>query len=66
MTYIVNPKNKKEEKILQAILDGLCIGYYTEEKEEAALLKAMEAGRKTKLLSVSEKKAFLNKLKIAK
>ena len=48
MTYIVNPKNKKEEK------------------EDAAILKAMEKGRKTKLLTSAEKTAFLGKLKSAK
>ena len=51
MTYIVNPKNKKEEKVLETILKGLSIGFYTEEKEDAAILKAMEKGRKTKLLT---------------
>jgi hypothetical protein len=66
MTYIVNPRNKKEEKVLQAILNSLSIGYYTEEKEEEALLKAMEKGRKTKLHSATEKKSFLHKLKTAK
>ncbi|MEI9944569.1 MAG: hypothetical protein WDN26_10165 [Chitinophagaceae bacterium] len=66
MTYIVNPRNKKEEKVLETILKGLSIGFYTEEKEDEAILKAMEKGRKTKLLKPSEKTAFLNKLKSAK
>ena len=66
MTYIVNPRNKKEEKVLETILKGLSIGFYTEEKEDAAILKAMEKGRKTKLLNPSEKAAFLRKLKLAK
>ena len=66
MTYIVNPKNKKEEKVLETILKGLSIGFYTEEKEDAAILKAMGKGRKTKLLNPSEKAAFLRKLKSAK
>ena len=66
MTYIVNPRNKKEEKVLEAILKSLSIGFYTEEKEEAALLKAMGTGRKTRLLNSSEKTAFLGKLKSAK
>ncbi len=48
MTYIVTPKNKKEEK------------------KDAAIVKAMEKGRKTKLLTPSEKTAFLRKLKSAK
>ena len=66
MTYIVNPKNKKEEKVLETILKGLSISFYTEEKEDAAIVKAMEKGRKTKLLTPAEKAAFLHKLKSAK
>jgi hypothetical protein len=66
MTYIVNPKNKKEEKVLETILKGLSIGFYTEEKEDAAILKAMEKGRKTRLLSPSEKTVFIRKLKSSK
>ncbi len=66
MTYIVNPKNKKEEKVLETILKGLSIGFYTEEKEDAAIVKAMEKGRKTKLLTPAEKATFLGKLKSAK
>ena len=62
MTYIVNPRNKKEEKVLETILNGLSIGFYTEEKEDAAILKAMEKGRKSKLLNPAEKAAFLRKL----
>ena len=65
MTYIVNPKNKKEEKVLATILEGLSIGFYTEE-EDAAISKAMEKGRKTRLLKPSEKTAFIQKLKLAK
>jgi hypothetical protein len=66
MTYIVNPKNKKEEKVLETILKSLSIGFYTEEKENAAIIKAMEKGRKTRLLKREEKTAFLRKLKSAK
>lgn len=66
MTYIVNPKNKKEEKVLETILKGLSIGFYTEEKEDAAIVKAMEKARKTKLLTTSEKATFLSKLKSGK
>jgi hypothetical protein len=66
MTYIVTPRNKKEEKVLETILKGLSIGFYTEEKEDAAILKAMEKGRKTKLLTPAEKTDFLGKLKSAK
>lgn len=66
MTFIVKPKNRKEEKILETILKGLSIGYYTEEKEDAAILKAMQKGRKSRLLTPGEKVAFLRKLKSAK
>jgi hypothetical protein len=66
MTYIVNPKNKKEEKVLETMLKKLSIGFYTEEKENAAIVKAMEKGRKTKLLTPAEKTTFLRKLKSAK
>ena len=66
MTYIVNPRSKKEEKVLESILKGLSIGFYTEEKEDAAILNAMEKGRKTPLLKSAEKTAFIQKLKSAK
>lgn len=66
MTYIVNPKNKKEEKVLETLLRSLSIGFYTEEKEDAAIVNAMEKGRKTKLLTATEKTTFLRKLKSAK
>ena len=66
MTYIVNPKNKKEEKLLEEMLKGLSIGFYTEAKEDAAILKAMEKGRKTRLLAPQEKTDFIRKLKAAK
>jgi hypothetical protein len=66
MTYIVSPRNKKEEKVLETILKGLSIGFYTEEKEDAAILNAMKKGKKTPLLKPSEKTAFLQKLKSAK
>ena len=66
MTFIVNPKNKKEEKVLETILKGLSIGFYTEEKEDAAIINAMQKGRKTKLLTATEKTTFLRKLKSAK
>ncbi len=66
MTYIVNPQNKKEEKVLETILKSLSISFYTEEKEDAAIIKAMEAGKKTRLLKPGEKAAFLDKLTMAK
>lgn len=55
MTYIVNPKNKKEEKVLESIRNSLSIGFYSEEKEDAAILKAMEKDRRTRLLKPSGK-----------
>jgi hypothetical protein len=66
MTYIVNTKNKKEEKILETLLTSLSIGFYNEEKEDAAIINAMEKGKKTRLLNSSEKKSFLRKLKSGK
>ncbi len=48
MTFIVNPGNKKEEKIVETILKGLSIGFYTEEKEDAAIINAMQKGREDK------------------
>lgn len=66
MTYIVNPRNKKEEQVLETLLKSLSIGFYTEEKEDAAIVKAMEMGRKTRLIKPAEKTVFLKKLKTAK
>ena len=66
MTYIVNPRNRKQEKELETLLKSLSIGFYTEEKEDAAIINAMQKGRKTKLLTATEKTAFLRKLKSAK
>ena len=66
MTYIVNPRSRKEEKVLETLLKGLSIGFYTEEKEDAAVINAMEKGRKTRLLTSAEKTTFLRKLKSRK
>ena len=55
MTYIVNPRNKKEEQVLETLLKSLSIGFYAEEKEDAAIVKAMEMGRKIRLLKPAEK-----------
>jgi hypothetical protein len=46
MTYIVNPKNKKEEKVLETILKGLSIGFYTEDKEDAAIIRQWKKAEK--------------------
>jgi hypothetical protein len=66
MTYIVKTRSKKEEKIVETFLKSLSIGFYSEEKEDAAILNAMKKGRKTRLLTTDEKAAFLRKLKSRK
>lgn len=66
MTYIVKPKNKKQEKALETILNEMAIDYYTEEMEDVAILKAMEKGKKSRLLSPAEQVIFFKKLKSVK
>ena len=66
MTFIVTPKNKKEEKVLKAFLNSLQIGFYSEAEEDAALYNAMQKGRKSILLGKAEKAAFIKRLKQAK
>jgi hypothetical protein len=66
MTFIVTPKNKKEEKVVKAFLSSLQIGFYSEAEEDAALYSAMQKGRKTALLSKVEKASFIKGLKQAK
>ena len=66
MTLIVNPKNRQQEKIVKAFLTSLEIGFHSEAEENEALYKAMQAGRKTRLLSKPQKKDFLKRLKDAK
>lgn len=66
MTFIVTPKNKKEEKVVKAFLSSLQIGFYSEAEEDAALHGAMQKGRKTALLSKVEKASFIKGLKQAK
>lgn len=63
MALIVTPKNKTEEKVLKAFLNSLKIGFHSEAEEDAALLNAMQKGRKTALLSKNERTAFLKRLK---
>ena len=58
MTLIITPKNKNQEKIVKAFLNSLEIGFHSESEEDAALYTAMQKGRKTPLLSVSQKKHF--------
>ncbi len=62
MTLIVETKNKAQEKALKAFLNSLEIGYRTEAEEDAVLHAAMVKGRKTKLLSKSEKLSFTKSL----
>jgi len=66
MTYIVNPRNKKEEKVLETLLKSLSIGFYTEEQEDGSIIKVMVTGKKARLLTPVEKTVFLQKLKLAK
>lgn len=66
MALIVNPKNKQQEKIVRAFLTSPEIGFHSETKENDALYKAMQVGRKTRLLSKPEKENFLKRLKGAK
>ncbi len=66
MTLIINPQNKHQEKIVKVFLSSLEIAFYSEAEEEAGLLNAMQKGRKTSLLSKTEKADFLKRLKQAK
>ena len=61
-TIIIDTKNKKKEKLIQAFLNNLEVDYYTEAQEEEALYNAMKKGKKSKLLSLDEKKDFLKSL----
>jgi len=65
MTLVVNPKNKKQEKIIKAIMQSLDISFYTEEEEDAAIYAAMQEGRKSPILNNTQKEKFLTKLKNA-
>ncbi|MEO7294018.1 MAG: hypothetical protein ABIW34_12995, partial [Ginsengibacter sp.] len=55
-------KNKKKEKLIQDFLNNLEVDYYTEAQEEEALYNAMKKGKKSKLLSLDEKRDFLKSL----
>lgn len=65
-TIIIDTKSKKKEKIIHAFLDSLEVDYHTEAQEEEALYHAMKKGKKSKILSVDEKRDFLNSLKNGK
>lgn len=66
MTLIINPRNKQQEKVVRAFLSSLNIGFHSEAEEDAALVNAMQKGRKTALLNKTEKGDFLKRLKYAK
>ena len=66
MALIINPRNKQQEKVVKAFLSSLNIGFYSEAEEDAALVNAIQKGRKTALLTKTEKAAFLKRLKHSK
>lgn len=66
MALIINPRNKQQEKVVKAFLSSLNIGFHSEAEEDAALANAMKKGRKTALLTKTEKADFLKRLKQAK
>ena len=51
MTLIIDTKNLREEKALKNFLQQHSIRYYSEAEEDAALLTAMEKGRKSAMLT---------------
>lgn len=63
-SIIINTKNKKQEKVIQAFLDSMEIDYYTEAQEDQAIYKAIKTRKKTKLLNAPQKEAFLKSLLI--
>ena len=68
--YKTTPKKqltKKEKETLNNLSQSVeFVKKYNKEKEDAAILKAMGKGRKTRLLKPAEKRAFLQRLKTAK
>ncbi|MEP6584540.1 MAG: hypothetical protein ABJA90_09750 [Ginsengibacter sp.] len=65
MSIIITPRNKNQEKIVKAFLSSLDIRYHSEMEEDAGLFRAMQKGRKSRLLSESEKGEFIKRLKQA-
>ncbi len=65
MELTITPRNKEQEKAIKAFLTSLAIVFHSDEEVDAALYKAMQKGRKTKLLNANEKDAFLLRLKKA-
>lgn len=49
-TIIIDTKNKKKEKLIQAFLNNLEVDYYTEAQEEEALDNAMKKGRQNVII----------------
>ena len=66
MTFIVDPKNEREAKVVSAFLKSLSIKYYTEVEEDKAMLRAMEEGRKSRKLTDQEQIALFKKLRQGK
>ena len=64
--YIIRPKNKKEEKVIEAFLSSLQINYHTEAQEDAALFEVMQKDRKTPLLNKAQKEDFITSLRSPK
>ncbi len=66
MTFIVDPKNEREAKVVSAFLKSLSIKYYTEIEEDKAMLKAMEEGRKSRKLTDNEQADLFKRLRQSK
>ena len=66
MTLIVTPRTKEQEKAVKSFLKSHSIGFHSEIEEDNALVKAMEIGRNSRLLTTKEKTSFIRKLKSAK
>ena len=66
MALIVTPRTKEQEKAVKTFLKNNSIRFHSEIEEEAALVKAMEKGHNSRLLTPTEKADFIRKLKSAK
>ncbi len=66
MKIIIDPRSKEQEKVVRAFLNSLNIGCHSEAEEDAALVNAMQRGRKTALLNKTQKDVFFRFLKQAK
>lgn len=63
MKLIITPKNKKEQKIVEAFLKSLSINFCLESEEDNAFYSAMKKGCKTKLLTKKEQSGFIRELR---